>query len=242
MKEDVANNKEHLAKLKVLGDMFKRGEISEDQLHDEVDKLLGEYGFFNKLKTYIDKKVNYAIPLSKGVRERFDLRTYSQIRSQKTTKLIESENWKSTFDDEPFDKFDKPSSSDIEAVHSMNESDLLDFQQCIIRALKTLIDNHEENTPLAEKLHAYYLLLHGELASRPITKQIPDYANRDGFLEYIESREEREKEDALYDNARVEGNICINCGSSNVHSFNKEEWICKDCKKAGRHPYRFRKH
>lgn len=235
--KDVGNDSEFKAKLKVLCDMYDRHEISKDKMQEETEKLYGNYGFFVSLKNYIDGRVNYAIPIEKGVRQRFNEDAYAQVRSQKEAKLIESENWKSTFEKPPFTKFDKPSSSDTEAVKAMSETDLLAFQQCVIRALKSLVDNHEETTPLADKLHSYYLLLHGELETH-----FEQLKGRDGFLEYIASREEREKEDALYDNARVEGNICINCGSSNVHSFNKEEWICKDCKKAGRHPYRFRKH
>ncbi len=184
--------------------------------------LMFEYdGLFRKLCDYICGKVNDSISMQ--IRERLGVNLYVSLHVKKETELIQSEDWLSVL---KMFEIDYPTESDKEAIKQMETSDLLDIHQILIQASKQAIDSHEENTELAQKIHAYYLLTHSELEQR-----IPNYLRGDGFEDYLTSRENREGKNKLLEETRITGSVCPYCESTNV----KKDGNAFRCKSCGRY-------
>lgn len=113
-------------------------------------------------------------------------------------------------------KIDFPNSEDAKAVSEMSNSALFNNTQILIQASKIVIDNEEETTELAQKIHAFYKLLHGKLYTR-----MADYPRGDDFEDYLASREERKRKARLLEETRITGSICPYCESTNVKKDGK---------------------
>ena len=167
-----------------------------------------------KLQDRLTGAVNSKI--SAKAKEHLSTRQYFEKRN-----IIEDEIIQSGF---PFAFFEDEST--LEEIKQLNP-DIIDkktLMLCVIASLKGYISEERETDVKCLFLHNLYLLLKKQLSS-----EIPFEAG-DGFLEFEGSKGERNE----LLNARSTGNVCLKCGSHNVHSKGKE-WICEN-------GHRFRKH
>lgn len=205
---------EHERKLKELNQRFLAGTVSREDAEREISTLLGETNLAFKLKESLELEVNGK--LSFKAKERLNERQYFMHREELENQVIQSEFSYAFFNEE----------ATLSEVEQLNPSlfDLKTLMLIIISALRMYIDNEQENSPKAVLLHKLYLQLKQQLSA-----EIP-FPEGDGFIDYLASKTERTE----LEYAREKGNICIQCGSRNIHSKGKE-WQCKSCGK------RFRK-
>jgi hypothetical protein len=112
---------------------------------------------------------------------------------------------------------------------ALDDFDLSIVQLILIQTFKEFIDSNQENDLACVKLRELYNAVYAEQSKRHPN----DYpSGHDNFESYLARRGEREE----IASSRVTGLRCIHCGSTNVRSYNKDEWKRRDC---GR---RFRKH
>lgn len=192
------------------------------------------HGLLKQLDDYKIRKV--ADSISMLTREPLTMNLYGELNKKKEFDLILSEDWLHVLEDL---KIGFPTKEDEKAVLEMHDFDLFKMNQIFIEASKIIIDEGEGESELARRIHAYYLLLKPELEAR-----IPEYASlkgRDGFLEYLASREERKAKTELLEQTRITGKICPECGSTNTVK-DGASFRCKDCgrywRKAGYRPKR----
>jgi len=199
---------------------LNRGEITRDQLDTEIERALGHYvGIFAKLKDHIMRKVNGQISML--AREKLNVNAYAQLRAKKENELILSENWRTFLEGL---EIEFPTEEDKKAVQEMSDSELMDNTQILIEASKITINDEEESTTLGERIHALYLLCHNELE-----KRFPsEWVKSDGFLDYLENREKRNRKARLLEETRVTGKICPHCESTNTIKCGNA-FRCKTC-------------
>jgi len=125
-----------------------------------------------------------------------------------------------------------PTTEDKEMVTNLNTWEIPDYYVVISQSLKQFVDANMEDSEQCRKLHEYYKLLKTEFNCRE-TNVLPQ---KDAFLDYIEHKQDYQKQENLMEDARKYGNICPYCESENVRSYNQQEWKCYSCGK------RFRKH
>jgi hypothetical protein len=205
---------EHEIRLKQLNERFLAGNLSREQANAEMSRLLGEDNLAYRLREALMREVNSR--LSWKGKERLSTRQYFMKRSEIEEDVIGSDFCYAFFENE----------STLTEIGELEPSliDAKTLMLCVISALRTYIDNEQENSPKAVLLHKLYLQLKQQLSA-----EIPFEAG-DGFADYVASKTERQE----FEEARETGKICIRCGSNNVHSKGAE-WCCFDCGK------RFRK-
>jgi hypothetical protein len=185
-------------------------------------------GFFGKLGLYLIERANAQI--SWKMRLEYDkLDAYAEKRSEIETEIITSHvDWFHYFETCGFLAF--PTEEDIEFTETLSNDDILTMLLVIINGLKGYIDRFEEDSPNCQKLYGFYKLLKEEIAQRPNLSYMP---HGDGFKDYLSSREERRKIRDKKQSARIKGNICIFCESTNIRS-NGNMWKCLSCGKSFR--------
>ena len=225
--KDVANDPEFKAKLKVLGDMYDRKEISKEKLHEEVNKLLGENGFFDRLKEYLTASVNSLISDSKKANLPRESEYFGH-RANVERQFILSNNWISFWDNCTW--LTNPTTEDVEDVKTLSNSDLETY--CIIlgKSLKQYCDENRETDPKCLMLYEFYKLVKSEIVQRP---SLSDFPSGDGYQDYIANKADYQKEQNKVETARVTGSECPHCGSTDIASYG-EKWRCRDCKKLWR--------
>lgn len=182
---------------------------------------------FWQLLTDFLLKANRNITMKAREQRLSKVEDYLRVLEAVQQDMILNTTYISFFDSMPFDF---PSLEDVHEVKTLENSDILQFIVILNHALSQYIDTEKENLEPCQKLYAYYKLLKKEAINRN-----PNYPKEDGFLDYLNSRNERLEQKAKLEKARVEGNICIHCGSENVKSYGNM-WKCFDCKR------KFRKH
>ena len=213
------NVEQHEKALRELSERF-RTNPKESNVQEEIKKLLGENGFLYGLKEYLRTKVNGEI--SPKLKERYNTaRPYFELREKIENQIIASEDWVSYFQN-----IDLTELRDFSNNLSLCSShDLKTLMLVTIQALKSFIDNKEEESEKCLVIHELYLKLKTSLSS-----EIP-FPSGDSYEEYLGLRNYREE----IENARVSGSICPSCGSHDIKSFG-QNWKCRTC---GRE---FRKH
>lgn len=182
-------------------------------------------GFFGEIGEYLLEMVTGKIS-DKMKLECGTVKAYAHKRSEIERDLIRSGiNWHTFF--ESCDFMRMPTEEDKEFIATLNNQDLMDMLYIMISAQKRYIDAFEETSLNCQILHAFYLLLKSEMELRPNLAFMP---KGDGFLDYLESREDRLKRIDAKQKARIEGNLCIFCESTNIRS-NGNNWQCLDCGK-----------
>ncbi len=210
------NVQEHEQKLMQIKERFIAGTLSRNELETQMAELLGENNLAYRLKDRLLQQVNEK--LSMKLKERLSTREFFMRCDDLENQIIQSGF--------PFVFFqDEASLKEIEAIN-LGVIDSKTLMLCVISALKEYIDNGLETDPKAVLLHGLYLQLRNELkAILPFQSDCED-----GFIEYLASKSERVE----LENARQTGNVCLVCGSREIHSKGKE-WICEN-------GHRFRKH
>lgn len=191
-----------------------------------ICNMFDYHGLLKQLDDYKIGKI--ADSISMLTRENLTVNLYAELNKKKEFDLILSEDWLHVLEDL---KIGFPTKEDEKAVLEMHDFDLFKMNQIFIEASKTIIDEGEGESELAKRIHAYYLLLKPELEAR-----IPEFASlkgQDGFLEYLASREERQRKSKLLDETRVTGSICPHCESTNTRK-DGNSFYCKDCHKRWR--------
>jgi len=182
-------------------------------------------GFFGEIALYLLGQVNAKIS-DKMKLEYPTLHAYAHKRCEIETDLIKNGiNWHSFFETCEFMR--KPTKEDKDFIKTLSNQDLLDMLIIMNLALRGYVDSYEEKSENCQILHEFYLLLKEEIALRPNLSFMP---LGDGFVDYLESREDRKKLRDKKQNARKKGNLCIFCEGSNLRS-NGNNWQCLDCGK-----------
>jgi len=225
-KQDVANDVEFKAKLKVLGDMKDRHEISEEKMIEETKKLYGENGFFDKLKEYIDARTNNKIPIESGIRSRLSLEAYEELRAIKEKEVI-TENWVSYWRDKAT-WLTNPTLEDKQDITEMSEDSLAFFGNVLWNSLKDMVDAKLEQDPKTLTLNEYYRLLKAEMCQR-----FPDFPSKDDFQDYIQNRANYVSFQTKLEQARINGSPCPYCNSTSIRK-DGNSFLCKDCGKRWR--------
>jgi len=185
-------------------------------------------GFFGEIGQYLVEMVTGKFS-DKMRLENPTVKMYVHKRSEIERDLIRNGiNWHSFFESCDFMRL--PTEEDKEFVKTLSNGDLLDMLHIMILALKGYIDAFEETSLNCEILHEFYLLLKKEIELRPNLSFMP---KGDGFLDYLESREERKDLLDRKQNARYTGEMCIFCESTNIRS-NGSMWVCVDCHRSFR--------
>jgi hypothetical protein len=189
------------------------------------------YGFFGCLGEFLNERVNALI--SDKQKDNLDLLSeYAEFRAKTEENVIRNlVNWRAFF--ETCDFMAYPSDSDVKMACLLSDSDVMTFTVILNLALRSYIDNYEENSEKCQLLYGFYRILKEETQRRP---SLSFYQQEDGFKDFLVTRIWRHEEQRKLEDARLSGSMCIFCGSENVRSYNKQEWKCKDCGK------RFRKH
>lgn len=167
-----------------------------------------------ELSRFLEKRVNQELsPKMKLSLESNNLQ-YFQKREEIEAHILETTNWFTYF----LDNIREP---EFEDPSTLDDSDLLTFHKVLIEALKRAIDSHNESDPTCTYILSVYYKTKAELE-----KRFADYPKGNGFLDYLETRTQREGKSE----ARKTGAFCIFCGSENVRS-NGDKWQCGDCEK-----------
>lgn len=191
--------------------------LSEETQKKEIARLFGEDTFLFKLKAYLTQSVNSRI--SAKMRDRYvHERSYFELRNKIENDIILSTNWFSYFEnDVSYEELNKP----LE-----NFFPLKTLMMIVIEALKQYVDNGEELNPKCLLLRNIYLNLKETLSS-----EIP-FEDGDGFADYLKGKQHR----IDLESARISGELCPFCESTNVKSYDFNKWQCHNCGKF------FRKH
>lgn len=179
---------------------------------------------FEKIEDRIVDLVNNEIPLVR--RDRYSAEAYFTKREKLRNKIING-SWLRFWEKASWLKI--PTKSEIEELTNYR---LMTYYHVVCVSLKELLECKLESSEQAKILHKWYLLMKQEINSR---KNLPKMPKSDSFIIDLETRNKRQKLAKKLEKARVTGNICIHCGSTNVIGWG-DKWKCKDC---GRY---FRKH
>jgi len=182
--------------------------------------------FWQLLRDYLLKANRNISMKARETRFSSQIAYFSQLEKEVESTVLNSD-YIAYFDSV---SFDYPSLEDTRELETLETSDILQFIVMLNHALAQYIDAFRENEDTTQKLYAFYELLKKEACSR-----IPSYPKEDGYTDYLNSRNERLEQKQKLEKARVEGNICVHCGSSDVRSHG-DKWKCFEC---GR---KFRKH
>jgi len=214
-----------------IWDLWRKGEISHSEVQKELDLIVGVQpkGFFVKLADNLRVLVEGKIPIQ--YRETFSYEEIASKRDEVRAKIIEKTNW-SSFWQFHKDMLTNPTQNELEHLKQMSNHELIDFFKLVCLSLKQLINNNLENDTITQTLHGYYKMIKKEINSRDMCK-LP---KTDAFLEYIQHKQHYKEDLEKMERARELGSMCIFCESTEVRSFNKEQWKCYGCGK------RFRKH
>ena len=202
-----------------------------EKLLKEINQriLIGEKVDFQKELSHIFYEDNLAVRLrerligavngeiSAKMKDRLSERQYFAKRDDHENEIIASEFSYAFFNKE----------CTLEEIEQLN-SDLIDkktLMLCVISALRSYVNNEQQDDPKCLLLHCLYLRL-----KKALNPEIP-FEEGDGFLEFVASKGQR----AEVEKTRETGTVCLKCGSHNIASKGKE-WQCRDCGK------RFRKH
>jgi hypothetical protein len=181
-------------------------------------------GFFGEIAEYLCGLTNSKIS-DKMKLEYPTERAYFKKRAEIENELIlRGINWQNTFESMDL-RF--PTEEDKAVVKTLSNQELMDFTIIMNLALRGYVDSFEEENEKCKILHEFYLLLKFEIELRPNLSFFP---KGDGFLDYLESRDSRNKLRDKKLNARIEGTMCLFCEGTNIRS-NGNMWHCLDCGK-----------
>jgi hypothetical protein len=211
------NSKELEEHVKMLKENMAKG-LSKDEQIKAMNHSLKREGFLFDLKEHLEARINGEI--SPKLKERYNTaRSYFELREKIENQIIASEDWISYFQN-----------VSVEELKNLNLSlcssrELKILMLITIQALKSFIDNSEEESEKCRAIHELYLKLKSALSS-----QIA-FPKGDSFLDYLNLRTYREE----IEETRISGSICPSCSSHDIKSFG-QNWKCRTC---GRE---FRKH
>jgi transposase-like protein len=205
---------------------FRNGELTHEQVQQELTAILPPEpeGIFKALEVEIQKRVNDRF--SWQVKSQLSPDAYFSKRGQEEKNVCTTDNFIKFFEE-----VGQPSQQDIDSMPKLDDCDLEKYHIIIFRTLIGLTDEDLGNTPPCQNLHEYYKLTRQELCNRGLMRDLGD-----AFVEYCQNKGQIQQHKAQIQNARKTGSICVFCGSTNVRSYNKEQWKCYSCGK------RFRKH
>lgn len=188
-------------------------------------------GFFGDLNLYLIQQNETKI----SDKQKDGLQTKEELSyfwtHQRDNIILSGVTWRNYFGNLAY--LDYPTELDVKVLHDSNnvsDFDLRTFAVCLGLALRSYVDNYQENHKTAKIIKAYYELVKNEMEFRSM-----EYP-KNAYEDYLGSRMERHEQERKLEDARKLGNICINCGSTNVKSYDSQKWRCVDC---GRF---FRKH
>ncbi|MGA2310093.1 MAG: hypothetical protein ABSG57_11180 [Candidatus Bathyarchaeia archaeon] len=207
-----------------LRDLVKQG-LSVEEMQKRISAQFGEDNWLFRLKAFLTQSINARI--SSKMRDRYNNeRMYFELRNKIEDDVIASTNWFSYFEnDVSYEELSQPLQ---EPLHINFTSKLCNktLMLVVIEALKAYVDNGEELNPKCLLLKNIYLNL-----KEPLSSQIPNYPQEDGFIDYLKTKQHR----IDLEDARITGSVCPHCGGHNIKSYGSN-WRCCDCDKE------FRKH
>jgi len=167
--------------------------------------------------------------ISMKAREKFALPIeYFRAKAQAETRLIEKEGFLKFFQDS--------TEQEIDAMILRSEAPDFFMTQLIFEiitdTLKRIIDAHLEGTGQAQALKRAYFRLKANLADEipEILRENPNFISEDGFQEWLDTREIREK----IENWRETGEGCVYCLTEGSVFKNGSMFSCRLCHRSWR--------
>jgi hypothetical protein len=198
-----------------LRNLVKQG-LTNEEMQKQISARFGEDNWLFELREFLTKSVNSRI--SYKMKERYNNeRMICELRNKIEDDVILSTNWFSYFEnDVSLEELNKP----------LENFPLKTLMIIIIEGLKQYVDNGSELNSKCLLLRNIYLNLKETLSS-----QIP-FEDGDGFADYLKTKQHR----IDLEDARISGELCPFCESTNVKSYDFNKWQCHNCGKF------FRKH
>jgi hypothetical protein len=109
--------------------------------------------------------------------------------------------------------------------------------EVITDTLKRAIDAHMENDPKIQALRKAYFRTKQNLATETpeLLKANPDFITEDGFIDWLDGREQRDLAEEWRNSPNPEG--CPNCFSHGSIVPNGNAWRCRKCGRSWRKRY-----
>jgi hypothetical protein len=209
IKKMLFDTEDHEAKLRELNTRFLEGRMSRLDVENEIAILLNENNLAFRLQNRLLQAVNGELS-AKG-KERIGLRQYLAKCEEIEDEIIQSEF--------PFAFFQEATLEEIEALDpTLFDSKTL--MLIIIEALKSFVDNEQENDPKVSALHKIYLALKISLCAL-----IPEFPKEDGFVDYLNSRESK----LLAEQLKQTGEKCPYCSGTHIQKYGQKKFKCVSC-------------
>ena len=199
----------HEAKLRELNERYIAGKLSREGVQNEISCLLGETNLAFRLQNRLLQAVNGELS-AKG-KERINLKQYLAKCGEIEDSIIQSEF--------PFAFFQEATLEEIEALDP-TFFDSKTLLLVIISALRSYVDNEQEDDPKVSALHKIYLKLKNALCAL-----IPEFPKEDAFVDYLDSRESK----LLAEQLKQTGEKCPYCSGTHIQKYGQKKFKCVSC-------------
>lgn len=211
-----------------IWDLWREGLITHKEVQERLDNDVlpwTPHGFFKNIETEISKLVTVRIPMQ--AKYKLTDLAYFNKRRKLQEEIVKTTDWTSFW--VACDWLDYPTEQDKKDVHNLDAEDLTEFHIIIFKSLIDLAKQNQQDSEACKKLHQYYKLTRAEMEARSIFKE-----HGDAFLEFLGDKQQHVSEEERMEEARISGDFCPYCDSTNVGSYNREQFYCRDCKKRWR--------
>lgn len=210
-------------KVEKIWDKRRKGKISYNEAQRQLDDILpmkrvNPKGWIAKLDNELQQQAFYLMP--QKVSPQVNFRKLKEMRE----KIIKSTNWLEFWTHCKW--LAPPTQLDLAEIQVSYSSLLSECLTVCSNALRQFIDSFLEGSKTCIIIYEFYKLLKAEAERRGM---LPE-GSRDGYQEYLSNRTQYRESQNLLEKARQTGSICPYCKSTNVGSYNKEQWYCRDCK------------